>query len=110
MPEDMILLCLEQVLRGLHFAHSRDVLHSDMKPENVLLTTKGGQLAFKIADLGVSKVLASARGQDMKMDAGTLYYMPPEHFRGEQIDFTADIWALGCIIREMLTGKKVLEE
>jgi len=109
MPEDFILYCFEQLLRGLYFAHGRNVLHQDMKPENIMLMREE-QLIVKIADLGISKVLASAHGQGKRSDGGTLFYMPPEAFTKQKIDYTCDIWALGCILHEMITGKKLYME
>ena len=60
MPENYIIGCLVQILKGLMFAHRVDVLHQDLKPENIFLMEDG---SLKIADLGVSKVLASTDGR-----------------------------------------------
>ena len=62
-------------MKGLEYAHSRDVFHQDIKPENILLKKDG---SIKIGDLGISKVLVSADGQTQTQIAGTKYYKSPE--------------------------------
>ena len=86
---------------GLEFAHSRDVFHQDIKPENVFLMKDG---SLKIGDLGISKVLVSADGRTQTQIAGTKYYKPPEAFKGQKVSGKSDIWASGCLIHEAATG------
>lgn len=62
--------------------------------------------SMKVADFGISKVLASADGTDQRATAGTLSYMPPESFHKRKISFAMDIWAVGCLIHEVINGEK----
>ena len=78
-PENVVLFFFEQILRGLDFAHSKDVLHQDLKPDNVFVADKRTQVV-KLGDFGIAKVLVSHAGVDQECDAGTLYFMPPEAF------------------------------
>jgi len=97
-----VLGALQQILQGLGFAHSLDVFHQDIKPDNVFLAEAG---TIKIADFGTSKVLASAEETVQRATAGTLNYMPPESFDGSGVSFGTDIWAVGCLIHEVITGE-----
>ena len=72
-----------------------------MKPENIFIREDG---QVKIGDFGISRVLATSDGNTIKGDGGTLYYMPPEFFNKEVARFAGDIWAVGCIFHEIITG------
>jgi len=104
-------LALEDTLRithdvaaGLGYAHSRGVLHRDVKPENILLA--GGHAL--IADFGLARAIGAADYQKLTetgVIVGTLYYMSPEQLREDpDLDQRADIYSLGCLVYEMLTG------
>ncbi|MDO8962883.1 MAG: serine/threonine-protein kinase [Coriobacteriia bacterium] len=90
---------LGPVAEALAFAHDNGVLHLDLKPENVLVTRDG---LVKVADFGVAS-LTNAAGQAISA-GGTLGYMPPEQLRGLPVDPRTDIWALGALTFEVLTG------
>jgi hypothetical protein len=90
---------LAPVCAALAFAHDNGVLHLDLKPENVLVTRDG---LVKVADFGVAS-LTNAAGQAISA-GGTLGYMPPEQLRGEKVDARSDVWALGALAYEALTG------
>ncbi|XWS18178.1 hypothetical protein CRYUN_Cryun32bG0020300 [Craigia yunnanensis] len=88
------------ILLGLQFLHSSGIVHCDIKGQNILVTNDG----VKIADLGCARradVVSSAAWSV----AGTPVYMVPEVARGEQQGFPADVWALGCTVIEMATGR-----
>ncbi|MGH7629007.1 MAG: serine/threonine-protein kinase [Gemmatimonadales bacterium] len=92
------------VAEALGYAHSRGVLHRDVKPENILLA--GGHAL--IADFGLARALATADYRKLTetgVIVGTAYYMSPERLREDRdLDQRADIYSLGCILYEMLTG------
>jgi serine/threonine protein kinase/tetratricopeptide (TPR) repeat protein len=85
-----------QLARGLAAAHAADLVHRDVKPANVFLTTTG---VVKLLDFGI----ASAVGDDASA-AGTISYMSPEQARGEPLDPRSDVWSWGLVCVEMLSG------
>ncbi|KAF5728575.1 hypothetical protein HS088_TW21G00723 [Tripterygium wilfordii] len=102
--EDMIRNYVHKILLGLDYLHGNRIVHCDIKGPNVLLTSDG----VKIADLGCARHVDEVSGEDRSTVtplAGTPAYMAPEVARGEQQGFPADIWALGCTVIEMATGR-----
>ncbi|HEU4385617.1 MAG TPA: protein kinase, partial [Anaeromyxobacteraceae bacterium] len=96
-PPEAVRIAAE-VARGLAHAHAAGVLHRDLKPSNVLLTSDG---AAKILDFGLSRLFGSGSGEA----GGTPGYMAPEQWRGEADDERTDLFALGVILHQMLTGR-----
>ena len=94
-----------QIARGLHAAHRAGIVHRDLKPANVMILPDGG---LKILDFGVARVgdVTLTKSHDT---LGTVAYMAPEQVRGEQLDGRADLWALGVLLYEMLTGRRPFE-
>ena len=104
-----------QMALGLAAAHSRAITHRDVKPENIFITNSG---RVKILDFGLAKfVPAGGAPNDATitvvstpgMVMGTAAYMSPEQVRGEAIDHRSDIFSLGCVIYEMLTGRRAFQ-
>jgi len=99
------------IAQGLAAAHEKGIVHRDLKPEN-LFGTKDGRV--KILDFGIAKLSATASGEAFQMKSttepgyvmGTVGYMSPEQVRGENVDQRSDIFAVGAILYEMLTGKR----
>ena len=104
-----------QMARGLAAAHDKQIAHRDLKPENVFLTPTGG---VKILDFGLARTTADqselTRGESPTMAPattpgavlGTVGYMSPEQVRGEPADHRTDVFSLGCVLSEMLTGQR----
>ncbi|XP_063621098.1 serine/threonine-protein kinase Nek8-like [Cydia splendana] len=101
-----IMFFLSQILLGVNYIHSLNVIHRDLKAENILLTGKHGILV-KIGDFGISKMLASAKKTSTVI--GTPYYLAPELCEGKPYDTKSDVWALGCLLYEMCTHKRPFE-
>lgn len=94
-------LCAE-VCRGLDYAHSHGVVHRDMKPGNVFLTDDG---TAKIGDFGLAVVSDQSRLTSEKMMIGTVSYMPPEQATGGEVTARSDLYSLGAMMYEMVTGR-----
>jgi tetratricopeptide (TPR) repeat protein len=101
MPADDAVRIARQLAEGLSAAHARGVIHRDLKPANVLIDRDGN--AF-VSDFGVARSLASTGLTQSGMVVGTPDYLSPEQARGESIDARSDLYALGLILYEMLTG------
>ena len=91
-----------QALAGLGYAHSEGVLHRDIKPENILIDRRG---TVKIMDFGIAHAVGSQPLTREKVLIGTIEYMPPERIRGEQVDNRGDIYSMGIVLFELLTGR-----
>jgi predicted ATPase/class 3 adenylate cyclase len=94
-----------QVASALDAAHAHGLVHRDIKPSNVLLGEEEGQEAAYLADFGVARVaFADAQMQPGDL-VGTVGYAAPEQIRGETVDARSDVYALGCLLYECLTGR-----
>jgi serine/threonine protein kinase len=91
---------------ALGFAHGRAVIHRDVKPSNVLLPPDGG---VKLADMGIARLLSPEALTATLSVRGTALYISPEQVRGDRVDRRADLYSLGCVLFEMLTGRTPFE-
>jgi len=91
-----------QVAQGLHEAHEKGIVHRDIKTANVMTTSKG---QVKITDFGLAKLREQTKLTMTGTTMGTAAYMSPEQTQGEEVDQRTDIWSLGVLLYEMLTGK-----
>jgi serine/threonine-protein kinase len=92
-----------QVARGLALAHAQGVVHRDVKPSNVFITTDGD---VKLLDFGIAKLAGVTLTESLAGPLGTVAYMSPEQLRGDRLDARSDIWSLGVVLYEMLTGHR----
>jgi serine/threonine-protein kinase len=91
----------EQICSGLQAAHNADIVHRDIKPENILIDKNG---RVKILDFGLAKLKGVSKPTKESSTLGTLHYMSPEQIQGQEVDHRSDIWSLGVVLYEMLTG------
>lgn len=103
LPWQEVLRLSTQVVRALCHAHSRGIIHMDIKPQNIMILPDG---AVKIADFGIAQIEeAVASGQIADEAVGSVHYISPEQAHGEPVDARSDIYSLGVVMYEMLTGK-----
>ncbi|HXQ26723.1 MAG TPA: protein kinase [Candidatus Acidoferrales bacterium] len=119
-PIDEALRIAKQIAEALEYAHERGIVHRDLKPANVKVTSDD---AVKVLDFGLAKAIEGdaasidiANSPTMSRMAtmagvllGTAAYMSPEQAKGKAVDRRADIWAFGCVLYEMLTGKMAFQ-
>jgi serine/threonine protein kinase len=102
-PLPRVLRLMEQACAALQFAHERNVIHRDIKPANLMLTPDD---TLKITDFGTAKILQFGTAHQTAHVVGTPSYMSPEQVKGKPVDGRSDIFSLGVILYEMMTGEK----
>ncbi len=102
MPVRRALELLDQALQGLEHAHAKQVIHRDIKPGNLMLNSAG---VVKITDFGIARMLGTKRMTQTGTLIGTLEYISPEQVKGGEPDERSDIYALGVMFYEMVTGR-----
>jgi len=102
LPLDEAIDIAIQIAEGLCEAHDRGIVHRDIKPANIMMTGKGRVM---ITDFGLARVAGATKLTMEGTTLGTVAYMAPEQTQGESVDNRADIWSLGVVLFEMLTGQ-----
>src|SRR3989337_2566632 len=99
---DEIINVTTQIAEGLSKTHEKGIIHRDIKPANIFITKDG---IVKILDFGLAKKVDTTQFTGKGSKFGTTNYMSPEQIKGEKVDYRTDIWSLGVLLYEMLTGK-----
>jgi hypothetical protein len=122
LPIDRALEIASQIAAALEAAHDKGIVHRDLKPANIKVTPEG---RVKVLDFGLAKLLPTGTAEPADQTAsptlsaaqtmggmilGTAAYMSPEQARGKEVDRRADIWAFGCVLYEMLTGRQTFPQ
>jgi serine/threonine-protein kinase len=102
-PLPRVLRIMEQTCSALQFAHDRNIVHRDIKPANLMLTPDD---TVKVTDFGTAKILQFGTVQQTAHVMGTPSYMSPEQVKGKAVDGRSDIFSLGVLLYEMITGEK----
>jgi serine/threonine protein kinase/tetratricopeptide (TPR) repeat protein len=103
LPIDDLLSVTTQIGEGLHEAHEKGIVHRDIKPGNIMLTSKG---QAKVLDFGLARLGTHTKITKTDTTLGTAAYMSPEQASGKEVDRRSDIWSLGVVLYEMVTGAR----
>ena len=110
LPVEEVLSVITQAARALDHAHENGLLHRDVKPANLMLEERDGYLHVYLTDFGLTKSL----GTDSRIThtgelVGSVHYVSPEHLEGRELDTRTDVYSLGCVLYEALTGRPPFE-
>ena len=107
LPVEVAAIIALQVARALDYAHFRGIIHRDIKPANVIISYQG---EVKLMDFGIARDQALADLTEAGTGVGTPSYMSPEQILGDKLDFRSDVFSLGIVLYQMLTGRKPFVE
>jgi len=97
---------MTQIMRALSHAHSRGIIHRDIKPQNIMVLRDG---SVRVADFGIARVMSAAQNTLTQEALGSVHYISPEQAKGSHIDERSDIYSAGVVLYEMLTGRLPFE-
>ncbi len=107
LPSDVAAIVALQVARALDYAHFRGIVHRDIKPANIMLSYRG---EVKLTDFGIARDGTKVDLTELGTGVGTPSYMSPEQVVGDRVDFRSDIFSLGIVLYQMVTGRKPFVE
>src|SRR5215210_4354831 len=109
LPWDRVVRLLSSAMEGIEAAHRAGIIHRDLKPDNLMITEASGGTTVKVMDFGIARVAGSGHLTRTGLLVGTLRYMAPEQIQGEEADHRVDVYALGAVLYQMLTGRPPFE-
>ena len=98
-----------QTVQGLQAAHGKKIVHRDIKPANLMVTPQGAKQLVTIMDFGLAQLADRSKLTQGPTALGTVSYMSPEQAQGMELDHRTDLWALGAVIYEMVTGQRAFQ-
>lgn len=102
LPPERAAQVAAEVCAALKYAHGQGIVHRDIKPQNILLTESG---EVRVTDFGIARALSSATITETGTVLGSVHYLSPEQARGDPVTTASDLYALGCVLYEMVTGR-----
>ncbi|MFL6289640.1 MAG: protein kinase domain-containing protein [Thermoanaerobaculia bacterium] len=106
LPWDQAVRLLSSAMEGIEVAHRAGIIHRDLKPDNLMITEAG---SVKVMDFGIARAAGSGHLTRTGLLVGTLRYMAPEQIQGEEVDHRADIYSLGAVLYQTITGRRPFE-
>ena len=98
---DLVVSISRQIVEALRFAHRRDIIHRDIKPQNIIVDNEG---RVKVTDFGIARAGSASTMTEAGSILGTAHYLSPEQAQGQPVEAASDLYSLGVVMYEMATG------